>query len=67
VPDLDAALIEKIASQSDAQSGHLSINELEQLRDDNLVAIIRALKKTNSGAGELINVIDARLNQTTSA
>ena len=66
VPDLDAALIEKIASQSDAQSGHLSINELEQRRDNNLVAIIRALKSTNSGAGELINAIDARLNQTTS-
>jgi carnitine 3-dehydrogenase len=62
VPDLDEALIEKIASQSDAQSGHQTISELEQQRDDNLVAIIRALKRTNSGAGELVNAIEARLN-----
>ena len=55
VPDLDAALIEKIACQSDEQSGHLSVTELETKRDANLVAILDALKKTNSGAGAHIN------------
>jgi carnitine 3-dehydrogenase / betainyl-CoA thioesterase len=55
VPDLDAALIEKIASQSDAQSGHASINELADIRDRNLVAILRALQQTDSGAGALVN------------
>ena len=52
VPELDAELIERIASQSDAQSGHLSIAELEQLRDANLVAILQALKANDTGAGQ---------------
>lgn len=65
VPELDDALIQKIAVQSDAQSGRASIAELEQQRDENLVAIIRALKSTNggigSGVGEHINQLDVRL------
>jgi len=67
VPELDDALIQKIAAQSDAQSGQTSIAELEQHRDENLVAIIRALKDTNggigSGVGEHINQLDARLKK----
>lgn len=51
VPDLDAELIARIASQSDAQSGDRSIPELEQLRDDNLVALLRALKARKAAAG----------------
>ena len=54
VPEFDDALVELIAGQSDAQSGHLSIRELERLRDDNLVAMMRALKRTGSGAGGVI-------------
>jgi carnitine 3-dehydrogenase len=54
VPEYDEALVELIASQSDAQSGHLSIRELERLRDDNLVAMLRALKRTQTGAGGVI-------------
>ncbi|MDO6585230.1 carnitine 3-dehydrogenase [Salipiger sp. 1_MG-2023] len=54
VPELDDALIAAITSQSDAQSGHLSIRELERLRDDNLVAILRGLRRTGSGAGGVI-------------
>jgi carnitine 3-dehydrogenase len=65
VPDLDDGLIEKITAQSDEQSGHRSITELELRRDNNLVAILRALKKTNSGAGKLINAMDARLERET--
>jgi carnitine 3-dehydrogenase len=49
VPDLDAALVEKIASQSDAQTGALSIRELERIRDENLVAMIRALAARRDG------------------
>ena len=37
-------LIDKIAAQSDAQAGGLSVRELERLRDDNLVAILQALR-----------------------
>jgi carnitine 3-dehydrogenase len=55
VPDMDEALVNTIAKQSDAQSGHLSIAQLEDQRDQNLVAIMRALRKTNHGAGRIIN------------
>jgi len=55
VPEMDETLINTIAAQSDAQSGHLSIAELEAQRDENLVAIIGALRGTNHGAGRLIN------------
>ncbi len=61
VPELDAALVEVISDQSDAQSGHLSIAELEQLRDDNLVAILRGLRRTESGAGGVIVAHEAQL------
>ena len=54
VPDLDATLIQKISAQSDAQSGHMTIAGMETLRDDNLVAILRGLRRTGSGAGGVI-------------
>ncbi|PID61181.1 MAG: carnitine 3-dehydrogenase [Gammaproteobacteria bacterium] len=54
VPEFNDELVELIASQSDAQSGHMSIRELERRRDDNLVGIIRALRHTGSGAGSSV-------------
>jgi carnitine 3-dehydrogenase len=61
VPELTDELTQKIADQSDQQSGAHSIGELERIRDDNLVAMMRGLKDTNWGAGELLNAHDARL------
>ena len=61
VPDLDDALIDKIAGQSDAQSGMHSIRALERIRDRNLVAILRGLKGQDWGAGRLLNAQDARM------
>jgi carnitine 3-dehydrogenase len=61
VPEFNDELVELIAGQSDEQSGHMTIRELEQLRDDNLVGIIRALKKTGSGAGGTVNAHEQRL------
>ncbi|WP_136659061.1 carnitine 3-dehydrogenase [Nitratireductor sp. XY-223] len=55
VPELTDGLVEKIAAQSDEQSGARSIRELERLRDDNLIGIMRALKDRDSAAGALIN------------
>lgn len=55
VPELTDDLIEQIANQSDMQSGHKSIRELERLRDNNLIAILRSLKNENTAAGALIN------------
>lgn len=54
VPDFSEELVELISSQSDAQSGHHSIRELERIRDDNLVAILQALKANNWGAGKTL-------------
>lgn len=54
VPEFTEELVDLIAGQSDAQSGHLDIRELERLRDDNLVAMMRALKKNESGVGAVI-------------
>ncbi|WP_425100404.1 carnitine 3-dehydrogenase [Tropicibacter sp. S64] len=54
VPEFNDDLVDLIAGQSDAQSGHRSIRDLERLRDDNLVGILRALKKSGSGAGGVI-------------
>jgi carnitine 3-dehydrogenase len=62
VPEFDDELVELIASQSDAQSGHLSIAELEQIRDDNLVAILRALKDNAWGAGQTLADYEQRLS-----
>ncbi len=61
VPELTDELTKQIAGQSDVQSGHMSIRELEQLRDNNLVAMIRALKGQNAAAGELLNTHQATL------
>jgi len=61
VPDLDDALIDTIASQSDAQSGAHSIRELECIRDDNLVGIFHALKANDWGAGKTLREAENRL------
>ncbi len=62
VPELTDDLVGKIANQSDAQSGAHSIRELERMRDDNLVAMMRALKGQNSAAGTLLNDHDKKLS-----
>ena len=54
VPEFNDDLVELIAGQSDAQSGHLSIRELERKRDNNLIAMMRALKQQGNAAGQLI-------------
>lgn len=64
VPELTPELIDAIASQSDAQSGHYSIRELERIRDDNLVSIMRALKPRQYGAGALLKAVDETLKVT---
>lgn len=58
VPELTEDLIDQIASQSDAQSGQMTIRELERARDNNLVSILRALKAQDFGAGALLNAHD---------
>ena len=54
VPVFDDGLVDLISGQSDAQSGEQSIRELERRRDDNLVAILRALRVNGDAAGKVI-------------
>ena len=54
VPEWDDALVAKIASQSDEQAGGKSIAELEEIRDNNLVDILKALHRNDWGAGKLL-------------
>ena len=61
VPELDAALIKRITTQSDAQSEGRTIAEMEQARDQNLVALIRALKPRQVGAGATLRAHEARM------
>ncbi|WP_114284657.1 carnitine 3-dehydrogenase [Candidatus Halocynthiibacter alkanivorans] len=61
VPELTEELVDTISSQSDAQSGHHSIRELERIRDDNLVGILMALKANNWGAGKVVAEMDQRM------
>ena len=61
VPELDDALIDRIAEQSDAQAAGLSVRTLERTRDDNLIGIMEALERAGTsgwGAGTLLR--DAR-------
>ncbi len=61
VPELTDDLIDKIAEQSDAHSGSMSVRELERHRDQNLVGLLRSLKDRNSAAGAHINAHQAKL------
>ncbi|MGB3280269.1 MAG: thioesterase family protein, partial [Pseudorhodobacter sp.] len=60
VPEFTDELVDLIAGQSDAQSGHHSIRELERIRDGNLVGFLRVLKDRDWGAGKVLREHDAR-------
>ena len=67
VPEFNDELVDLIAGQSDEQSGHMSIREMERIRDDNLIAILHGLKGNNWGAGQTLaryeqNLIDLAQN-----
>jgi carnitine 3-dehydrogenase len=54
VPEWDDQLIDMIAEQSDAQAKGLSVKELEQIRDNNLVDFLKVLHRNDWGAGALL-------------
>jgi carnitine 3-dehydrogenase len=60
VPEFNDELVDLVAGQSDAQSGHMHIRDLERLRDQNLVGILRSLKDRNVGAGRVLREHDER-------
>lgn len=65
VVDLTDDLVDKIANQSDAQSGAYGFRELERIRDENLVGIMQTLKGSDGGkgwgAGKLLAEFEAHL------
>ena len=61
VPVLTEGFLDALAAQSDEQAGGLSVRELERRRDDNLVAILQALRGEDYGAGAVVRAHDAVL------
>ena len=64
VPQLTDDFLDKLAAQSDAQAGALSIRDLERKRDDGLIAILQALKTQDFAAGRHLASHEARLYDT---
>lgn len=63
VPEFNDELVDLIAGQSDAQSGHYTIRELERIRDSNLIGFLRVLKDRDWGAGKVLKAHDEMLRQ----
>jgi carnitine 3-dehydrogenase / betainyl-CoA thioesterase len=61
VPELTDAFLDKITAQSDRQAAGLTVDELERLRDDNLIAILQALRTHDYAAGGVLKRHEARL------
>jgi carnitine 3-dehydrogenase len=63
VPEFNDELVDLIADQSDKQSGHMAIREMERIRDDNLITILRGLKANRWGAGKTLGDYEKSLTE----
>ena len=61
VPELSPELLDKIVEQSDAQAAGRTIADLERIRDDCLVAVLRGLKGAGFAAGEVVALTEREL------
>jgi carnitine 3-dehydrogenase len=61
VPELTDELLDRLVAQSDEQAEGRSVRELEVLRDDCLVAVMRGLRDVGFGAGEVVADYENRL------
>jgi carnitine 3-dehydrogenase len=61
VPELTDDFVEMVGNQCDIQSSDFSPRELEKIRDNNLVAMMRALKGQNWGAGKTLIEYDKKI------
>ena len=61
VPELTDEFVELVGDQCDAQAGDHSPRDLERIRDDNLIAIMQALKVNGWGAGRTLARYEASL------
>ncbi len=62
VPELTDELVQTIAEQTEAASGDYTVAELAEIRDRNLVGILRTLKERDWGAGRVLNAFDEQLS-----
>ncbi len=53
-PPFTPELVDKIVEQSDAQSGHLDVRELERIRDRNVVGFLKVLEANQWAAGAAV-------------
>ena len=60
VPHLDEALINRIVEQSDEQAAGRTVMQLENERDRNLVALLKALRAEDAAAGAFLNEVNRR-------
>jgi carnitine 3-dehydrogenase / betainyl-CoA thioesterase len=63
IPELDDSLLDKLVAQSDAQADGRSIEELIEIRDACLVAVLRGLKDEGFAAGEVVAEAERELLQ----
>jgi len=61
VPELTDEFINEIGDQCETQADGLSPRDLETIRDDNLIAILQALKGTDWGAGKTLASYEQQL------
>ncbi|MEM7210967.1 MAG: hypothetical protein AAF479_03580, partial [Pseudomonadota bacterium] len=61
VPELTDDFVEMVGDQCDEQAGKLGPRELETIRDDNLIAIMQALKVNDWGAGKTLAAYEKSL------
>ncbi len=53
-PEFTPELVDKIVGQSDAQSGHHELQELERIRDRNIAGFLKVLEQHRWGAGNTL-------------
>ncbi len=63
VPELTDDFVNKVGDQCEAQAGALGPRDLERIRDNNLIGIIRSLKQSDWGAGAVARVHSNSLRQ----
>ncbi|WP_338550362.1 carnitine 3-dehydrogenase [Roseovarius phycicola] len=66
VPELTDDFVNKVGDQCDTQAGGLGPRALETIRDDNLIGIIRSMKRANWGAGAVARAHDDVLREVPS-
>ena len=59
-PELTEALVQKVASGTERQAAGRTVKELERLRDECLISIMRALRRYDVGAGKTLADNDTR-------